>query len=74
MSESVSKHTKSIADAYREMGYPYMAQYVETFGEDMNPALSARGPSKAAENFYRRCVEEGRPWDYYASFPRDAVF
>ena len=63
-----------IAANLRDKGFPFTAEYVERFGaEGMNPAYS-RGPSKGSEEFYKKCVTEGHPWDWYFEFPDDAVF
>lgn len=64
---------KVASSELRSKGYPYTAQYIEMFGGD-NLCPSFRKPSPEAEEFYRKCVEEGHPWDWYFEFPDDALF
>lgn len=65
-----------IKEAVKEinsLGYPFTAKYVEKYGLD-GLCPSFRKPSREAEEFYRKCVEEGHPWDWYFEFPDDTVF
>lgn len=65
---------KKYADALREMGFPWQAKYIEKFGDDLDPGYSWRKPNKQSEAFYKICVEEGHPWDWYHEYPEDTVF
>lgn len=72
--KKVSAADKMIADDFREQGFEYTARYVEMFGmEAWNPAF-IKGASKETEAFYKDCVEEGHPYDWYFEFPEGAVF
>ena len=64
---------KGLADILRKEGYPYTAEYVEKFGVgNMNPNFW--GPmNEKKEEFYKRCVEEGHPWDYYVEEPPEGA-
>lgn len=65
---------KQIADTLRDMGFPWQAKYVEMFGDNLDPGYSWRKPNKQSEAFYKICVEEGHPWDWYHEYPDDVVF
>lgn len=65
---------QTIASSLKEEGFEYTAKYVEMFGYDnMNPAF-VQGANSQTEKFYKRCVEEGHPWDWYFDFPEGVVF
>lgn len=65
---------KAYIEQAKELDCPYQAKYVEMFGvEALNPAYW-RGIRKNYESFYKDCVEEGHPWDWYFEFPDDAIF
>ncbi len=64
---------KDVAENLRKRGFPNAAKYVEMFGIE-NLCPSFRKVDEKAEKFYKNCVEEGHPWDWYFEFPEDAVF
>lgn len=65
---------KLIAESIRNNGFPITATYIEMFGmKAWNPAFT-KGPSKQTEEFYKNCVEEGHPYDWYFEFPEGAIF
>lgn len=66
--------TKECAKILREEGFPWQAKYIETFDGDLDPSYSWRKPNKASEAFYKICVEEGHPWDWYHEYPEDIIF
>lgn len=73
MARKVSEIDKELADALRKSGFPYKAKYVEMFGSDnMNPWFWGK-TTKKEEAFYKTCVEEKHPWDYYVDPPEDVV-
>ena len=58
----------------RERGFEYTAQYIEKFGADkLNPAF-IQGFNAKTEEFYKKCVTEGHPFDYYFEFPDNVMF
>ncbi len=62
-----------MADMMRKRGFPYTADYIEMFGMDnMNPWFR-NGANEKTEAFYKQCVEEKRPWDYFIDPPDDDV-
>lgn len=64
---------KIVAKNLKERGFEYTSKYVEMFGSTgMCPSF--RKPSKASEKFYKKCVEEGHPWDWYFQFPEESIF
>lgn len=69
----MDKATKMLVDTLKERKLPYTAKYVEMFGSD-NMCPSFRKLDMKAEKFYKNCVEEGHPWDWYFEFPENAVF
>ena len=70
---AVSQNDKEIAELVRKAGYPYTADYIEMFGQkQMNPWFT-RGANEKTELFYKRCVEEQHPWDYYVDGPDGSV-
>lgn len=76
MAEIVSKKMidEMAAEHLRKNGYPFTAKYIEMFGHDnLNPAFPKREADRA-EEFYKKCVEEGHPWDWYYEFPDDSIF
>ena len=65
---------KQAAAVFRKKGFEYTARYVEMFGmEAWNPAFH-QGANKETEAFYKNCVEEGHPYDWYFEFPEGTVF
>lgn len=61
------------AEQLRKEGFEYSARYVETFGKVLwNPAF-CRGVTPQVEQFYKKCVDEGHPYDWYFEFPEDAL-
>ena len=77
MSDSKSETTavdKLIAEECRKKGFEYTARYIEMFGmEAWNPSFIS-GANKRTEEFYKQCVEEGHPYDWYFEFPEDVYF
>ncbi len=69
----MNEATKLIVDALRKRGLEYTARYIEMFGAD-NMCPSYRKLDNKAEKFYKNCVEEGHPWDWYFEFPEGATF
>lgn len=64
---------KIVIETLKKRGFEYTAKYVEMFGrENMNPSYWF--PCKQSEKFYKKCVEEGHPWDWYFEFPEDSIF
>ncbi len=64
---------KFATERLRNRGFKYMAKYIEMFGyESLNPSYTK--PCESAEKFYKDCVEEGHPYDWYFEFPDDAIF
>ena len=39
----------------------------------MNPAF-INGMTQKSENFYKKLVEAGHPYDYYFEFPENSIF
>lgn len=74
MARQLSEKDRAVADAMRKRGYPNTADYIEMFGSDnMNPWFW-KGPTKQSDEFYKQCVAEKRPWNYYAEEPeKDAI-
>ena len=63
-----------IASKAREHGYEYTAKYIEMFGmKAWNPSFT-KGLCGQAEEYYKKCVEEGHPYDWYIEYPEDAMF
>lgn len=63
-----------IAEEFRNNGQPNTAAYVEKFGLNLSPWFYHLTPVEVKEAFYKRCVEEGHPWDWYQSdMPVDAT-
>ena len=70
----MSAADKAMADIAREEGFEYTAQYIENFGASaLNPSFF-RGFSEQAEEFYKYCVLNGHPYDYFFEFPDSAIF
>ncbi len=63
---------KAAVKSLEERGFPNTAKYVEMFGLNFCPSF--RGVNKEAEEFYKNCVDEGHPWDWYFEFPEDSIF
>ncbi len=70
----MEKLSKRIADILRKDGFPWQAQYIETFGADLDPGYSWRKPNQGSEAFYKMCCEEGHPWWWYHEYEEDTVF
>ena len=65
---------KAIAEEFRKNKQPNTAAYVEMFGLNLSPWFYHLTPVSEKEAFYKRCVEEGHPWDWYQSdVPEDAT-
>ena len=65
-----NESNEATVDYFRRSGYEYAAQYVEMFGiRKLNPWFW-HGMNERTEAFYKRCVEEKKPWDYYSDPPR----
>lgn len=69
----MNKAEEILVDRLRGRGLPYTAKYVEMFGMD-NMCPSFRKLDKSAEEFYKNCVQEGHPWDWYFEFPEETIF
>ena len=68
------EYDKSFLEAIKNSGLKYTAAYIERFGSDLNPWFAnGMGNRKRQEGFYKRCVEEGHPWDYYVDAPPEDV-
>lgn len=64
---------KIIIKSLKERKLLYTAKYIEMFGiDDMCPSF--RTLDDRAEHFYKDCVKEGHPWDWYFEFPETAIF
>ena len=62
-----------IVNFLRNQGFEYTAKYVEMFGSDnMNPNFWGK-LDKEKEAFYKMCVEEKRPWDYFVDPPEEGT-
>lgn len=68
MENAVGDFERLLASHVRESGFEYAAQYIETFGKNLNPWFWD-GMDDYTEEFYKRCVEEKHPWDYYVDPP-----
>ncbi len=68
----LTQRDKAIADLMREQGFPHTADYIGMFGAgNMNPWF--RKPDEKTEAFYKRCVDEKHPWDYYVDPPKEGI-
>ena len=65
---------KMVASLHRKRGFEYTARYVEMFGVDAWCPSFIRGANKETESFYKKCVEEGHPYDWYFEFPDQVIF
>ena len=69
MSHTPTDLDKKVAGQMKKLGFHYTAKYIEKFGVDnMNPWFT-KGVTDASESFYKKCVEENHPWDYYDDPP-----
>lgn len=59
---------------YREMGFEYTARYLEMFGMRATDPGFTRGINDSAEEFYKKCVEEGHPYNWYHQYPEGIIF
>ena len=66
----------AFVEMLKENGWTYTAKYMEIFDDGGNPWFAnGRMNKEAQEQFYKKCVEEGHPWDYYEEAPPDdAIF
>jgi hypothetical protein len=64
---------KLLTKHLRDTGGEYKAQYIEKFGVDNLCPVFWNGNTKASEHFYKKCVEEGHPWDWYFDLPDYAI-
>ncbi len=63
-----------LADKAKEKGYEYTAKYIKMFGSSaLNPAFIS-GFDNKSEEFYKKCVLDGHPYDYYFEFPEGSIF
>ncbi len=70
--ENRTDYDKDLANALKEAGMPNTAAYIEMFGDDLPSMWSWTTEKKEA--FFKQCVEEKHPWDYYLdSDDEDAV-
>lgn len=70
----MSKIDEIFAAEFRRNGYEYTAQYVEKFGMEKWEPSFRRGANQETEDFYKKCVEEGHPWDYYRKYSGKEIF
>ncbi len=71
MARQMSDKDKALIEFLEDQGFKYTAKYVAKFGSDnMNPWFWGK-QSQNAESFYKTCVEEGHPWDFYVDAPTD---
>ena len=64
---------ETMANVMRKAGFPHTADYILMFGVDnMNPWF-INGANEETELFYKRCVEEKHPWDYYMDAPEESA-
>ena len=74
MGYRITDTDKKTAKIMREAGYEYTAAYIEMFGGDMMNPWFWNGANDKTETFYKKCVEEGHPWNYYVDEPpKDAA-
>lgn len=75
--KEMSEQEREAIKMLEECGLPYTAKYLEMFGleDGGNPWFSnGRNNRERQEEFYKKCVEEGHPWDYYVeASPEDAI-
>ena len=65
-----SDFEKAMIQRFKDAGFPYTAAYIEKFGDHLNPWFSDGKPfDEKKEAFYKKCVEEGYPWNYYVDEP-----
>ena len=62
------------AETMRELGYEYTARYIETYGMRAWYPGFTHGVNREVEKFYRKCVEEGHPYNWYYPYPKDMIF
>lgn len=73
-SETEKAEIAILSATCREMGYEYSARYIEMFGKRaMDPGFY-HGINQAAEKFYKKCVEELHPYNWYHQYPKDVIF
>lgn len=63
--EEAEKRERANIENLRERGFIYAAKYSEMFGYDRLCPYFINGHRDTTEKFYKKCVEEGNPWDYY---------
>ena len=72
-SEAEKAEIAALSAACREMGYEYSARYLELFGKRaMDPGFT-HGINQAVEAFYKKCVEELHPYNWYHQYPKDII-
>ena len=64
-----SKQSQEMAKILKSAGRPHTAEYIEMFGEKNLCPFFWRKPAKEQEAFYKKCVDEMRPWDYFIETP-----
>ncbi len=70
-----TKGDMEAAQFARERGCPYQAQYILMFGyEAMEPNLLRQGIIPKNEQWYKKFVEGGHPWDWYYEYPEGTFF
>lgn len=71
MSRILTGEEKVLIKQLKKLGLHYQARYIEMFGEEnLNPWF-IRGGNEATESFYKMCVEEKHPWDFYVDPPEE---
>ena len=59
-----------IAERLKESGQTYTAEYVKMFGiRQLCPWFFNANSVQEKEKFYKKCVEEGKPWTEYQDEP-----
>lgn len=59
-----------IAGRLRDAGQPYTADYIEMFGvRQLCPWFFNTVSVQQKEKFYKKCVEEEKPWSEYQDEP-----
>ena len=64
-----TEQDKLLAEVVRGSGFPQLAAYIEMFGAKNTNPWFWRGSNEKTEAFYKKCVEEKHPWDFYMDAP-----
>lgn len=72
-SEAEKAEIAVLSAAFREKGYEYSARYLEMFGKRaMDPGFH-QGINQTVEAFYKKCVEEIHPYNWYHQYTKDEI-